>query len=222
MARVCGSNRLSTFCSEGTFLPSSTRLRVCAITCFTRGTSASICVRRRFACCSVCWLSAVTTRVACRTICSAVSTSFWYNCFCSASLSSPLRRNCRCNCCATRLAERSRARQVCSTERTCSATSPLARLTKRERTRTLSTSSPLSVGWWISVCTQVASSRSLRPCVTLACLANSTTWSLSWCSVSGCSVLAQRIRVVSSGAGSQNRRENQRNTRLSSTRSSVS
>src|SRR5712692_1039243 len=109
-------------------------------------------------------------------MCSAVSTSFWYSSFCSASLSSPLRRNCRCNCCATRLAERSRERQVCSSERTCSATSPLARLTKRESTRTLSTSSPLSVGWWISVCTQVASSRSLRPCVTLACLANSTTW----------------------------------------------
>src|SRR5205807_7918717 len=38
---------------------------------------------------------------------------------------------------------------------------------------------PLSVGWWISVCTQVASSRSLRPLVTFACRANCTTRTLS-------------------------------------------
>src|SRR5258708_35185243 len=36
MARVCGSKRLSPFWSEGTFLPSIPRLRVCAITCFTK------------------------------------------------------------------------------------------------------------------------------------------------------------------------------------------
>src|SRR5258708_17051958 len=65
-------------------------------------------------------------------MCSAISTSFWYSCCCSASLSSPLRRNCRCSCCATRLAERSRERHICSSERTCSLTSPLACLTRSE------------------------------------------------------------------------------------------
>src|SRR6266567_3225959 len=81
IARVCGSKRLSTFWSEETFLPSRTRLRVCAITRFTRGNTASASVKSRLASGAVCWLSTVTTRVACRTICSAVSMSFWYDCF---------------------------------------------------------------------------------------------------------------------------------------------
>src|SRR5436309_6083590 len=76
--------------------------------------------------------------------------SFWYSCFCSASLSSPLRRTCRCNCWATRLAERSRQREVCSTERTCSATSPVARLT-RAREHTHPVQKPPTVGGMVDL-----------------------------------------------------------------------
>ena len=64
--------------------------------------------------------------------------------------------------------------------------------------------------------------RSLRPLLTLACAASCTTRSLSACSVSGRSVCSHRSSVVSSGTVSKYTRQNQRNTRLSPTRSSVS
>lgn len=150
------------------------------------------------------------------------TTSFSYSFFCSASLSSPLRRSWRCKVWAVCRAVRRRVRQSCCTFFTCSFRSPLASFPTRERTRTLSTSNPLSVGWWISVCTHVASRRSLRPSVTFACTASCTTRSLSACRVCGRKVWVQRMSVVFVGTLGKYTRQNQRNTRLSATRLTVS
>ena len=56
-----------------------------------------------------------------------------------------------------------------------------------------------SVGWWMLVSTTVPSMRSLRPRLTFRERANSTARSLSDATVSEPIVLAQRMRVVSSG-----------------------
>jgi len=68
----------------------------------------------------------------------------------------------------------------------------------------------------------VPSTRSLRPALTLACWASTITRSFSARSVGGRTSLAQRSSVVSSGTRWKYTRLNQRNTKLSATRSSVS
>ena len=72
-----------------------------------------------------------------------------------------------------------------------------------ETTLTPSPSRRLSVGSWTLVSTTVASTLSFLPRVTFSDLASSTTRSFKDAIVSGPIVLAQRMRVVSSGAASR-------------------
>jgi hypothetical protein len=79
----------------------------------------------------------------------------------------------------------------------------------------------LSVGWWTFVSTTIASTLSFLPRVTFNERANSTARSLSAASVSEPIWLAQRMRVVSSGAASRYNRQNWRKTIESLTKRSV-
>ena len=132
--------------SEATFLPCNTRIRVWVITRSTNGSIGSHggeqLLGPRFSWFAQHRLDAPTLPYH---LLSCLN-EFLVELLLLSLFSSPLRLSCRWSVLATCRAERRRERHVCCTLCTCSLTSPLARCTKRESTRTLSTSKPLPVG----------------------------------------------------------------------------